>query len=40
MWMHFNFHQKMNDTITLEKPFHQLNDKFLLKWIKDALEKV
>ena len=28
LWMYYNMHQKMNDAITLDKPFHQLNDKF------------
>ena len=40
MWMHFNLHQKMNDTITLEKPFHQLNDKFsILLYIRYIINK-
>ena len=40
MWMYFNMHQKMNDTITLEKPFHQLNDKFsILLYIRYIINK-
>ena len=40
MWMHFNLHQKMNDRITLEKPFHQLNDKFsILLYIRYIINK-
>ena len=40
MWMHYNLHQKMNDTITLEKPFHQLNDKFsILLYIRYIINK-
>ena len=34
-WMYYNMHEKMNDDITLDKPFHQLNDKFsILLYIK------
>jgi len=40
MWMYFNLHQKMNDTITLEKPFHQLSDKFkILLYIRYIINK-
>ena len=40
MWMYFNLHQKLNDTITLEKPFHQLNDKFsILLYIRYIINK-
>ena len=40
IWMHFNLHQKMNDVITLEKPFHQLNDKFsILLYIRYIINK-
>ena len=40
MWMYFNMHQKMNDTITLDKPFHQLNDKFsILLYIRYIINK-
>jgi hypothetical protein len=38
--MHYNLHQKMNDLITLEKPFHQLNDKFsILLYIRYIINK-
>ena len=40
LWMHYNLHQKMNDTITLEKPFHQLNNKFtILLYIRYIINK-
>jgi len=40
IWMHYNLHQKMNDVITLEKPFHQLNDKFsILLYIRYIINK-
>ena len=40
MWMYYNMHQKINDTITLEKPFHQLNDKFsILLYIRYIINK-
>jgi len=40
LWMYYNMHQKMNDAITLDKPFHQLNDKFsILLYIRYIIDK-
>ena len=40
LWMYYNMHQKMNDQITLDKPFHQLNDKFsILLYIRYIINK-
>ena len=40
MWMYYNMHQKMNDAITLEKPFYKLNDKFsILIYIRYIISK-
>ena len=40
LWMYYNMHQKMNDEITLNKPFHQLSDKFsVLLYIRYIINK-
>ena len=40
LWMYYNMHQKMNDEITLDKPFHQLSDKFsILLYIRYIINK-
>ena len=40
LWMYYNMHQKMNDRITLDKPFHQLSDKFsILLYIRYIINK-
>ena len=40
LWMYYNMHQVMNDEITLDKPFHQLGDKFsVLLYISYLINK-
>ena len=40
LWMYYNMHQKMNDEITLHKPFHQLSNKFsVLIYIRYIIDK-
>ena len=40
LWMYYNMHQVMNDEITLNKPFHQLSDKFsVLLYISYIINK-
>ena len=40
LWMYYNMHQTMSDEITLNKPFHQLSDKFtVLYYIRYIIDK-